>query len=219
MRLLVVSPHPDDETLGAGGTLVEYRKRGWQLFWLNFTDMEVKYGYEHKAVSNRKKEIRMVSERYGFSGVRNLKLRPAGLDTYSQHKLVKMVSEFMNEVKPDTVILPFRNDAHSDHRIVFDAAYSCTKIFRYSYLRRILMMEILSETDFAPAGPVFVPNFFVDISDSIDKKISIMKIYSGQLQKTPFPRSENAIRSLAVCRGASAGCLCAEGFQIIKEIG
>ena len=81
------------------------------------------------------------------------------------------------------------------------------------------MMEIVSETDFAPVASGFVPNYFVDITSFIEKKIRIMRLYKGQMKRPPFPRSERTLRALAAYRGAAAGCLYAESFRIVKEIG
>ena len=81
-------------------------------------------------------------------------------------------------------------------------------------------METLSETEFAPSTKEdsFVPNMFVDITDFIDRKIEIMKIYKGEFDDHPFPRSERNIRALATFRGATAGCEYAESFMMLKEI-
>ena len=82
------------------------------------------------------------------------------------------------------------------------------------------MMETLSETEFAPAliESAFIPNVFIDISDYIDKKIEIMKIYKGELMPSPLPRSINTIKSLAAFRGSSISANYAEAFMLLKEI-
>ena len=42
MKIVVVSPHPDDESLGAGGLIAKHKKAGDQVFWINITDVEEK---------------------------------------------------------------------------------------------------------------------------------------------------------------------------------
>ena len=118
------------------------------------------------------------------------------------------------------IYFPFKGDAHSDHKYIFDAAYSCTKSFRYSFIKKIYMMEVLSETEFAISAndSGFIPNVFVDISRYIDKKIKIMNVYESELGKHPFPRSEKNLRALATFRGATSGCDYAESFMLLKEI-
>ena len=82
-----------------------------------------------------------------------------------------------------------------------------------------MMMETPSETDFAQsAGGGFVPNVFVDISNQFERKLKILRVFEGQLQPHPFPRSERNIKALATVRGATAGCEYAESFMLLKEI-
>jgi len=82
------------------------------------------------------------------------------------------------------------------------------------------MYECISETEFAPQlhEKVFIPNYFVDISDFFKKKLKIMQVYESELGEHPFPRSLRNIEALATFRGASVGVEYAESFQIIKII-
>jgi LmbE family N-acetylglucosaminyl deacetylase len=219
-RILVISPHPDDETLGCGGTLLRYKKMGSRIFWMNIADRREEYEFSKQEVIQGEKETETVRSMYDFDKFINLSLRPMFLDTYPLNEIISEVSGVINSVKPDTVILPFSGDTHSDHRVVFQAAYPCTKVFRYPFIKRILMMEIISETDFAPpvSGSCFIPNYFVDISEFIDKKLEIMKKYKGEMGAHPFPRSGKNIRALAVQRGAQSGCKYAEGFMLLKAV-
>jgi LmbE family N-acetylglucosaminyl deacetylase len=134
--------------------------------------------------------------------------------------LVPKISEIFTKVEPEIVYTMNRSDAHSDHRIIFDAIAACTKSFRHPYLKRLLMYECISETEFAPSLPerVFQPNYFVDISDYLLSKLDIMKVYESEIGIHPFPRSLKNIESLATFRGASVGVEYAEAFQLVKFI-
>ena len=112
-----------------------------------------------------------------------------------------------------------RSDVHSDHRIAFQAIYSCTKSFRKPFIERILMYETLSETEFVPAlsENVFIPNVFVDISNYMDKKLEIMQIYKSEIMEGNLPRSLNAIKMLAAFRGSRIGTDYAEAFMLLFE--
>ena len=142
------------------------------------------------------------------------------LDDTILFELVNKISLIFQELQPETIYVMNRSDAHSDHRIVFDAVMSCTKSFRYPYVKKVFMYECLSETEFAPILPerVFQPNYFVDISDFLNKKIEIMKIFDSELGEHPFPRSIKNIEALATVRGATIGVNYAEAFQMIKFI-
>ena len=96
---------------------------------------------------------------------------------------------------------------------------SCSKWFRYPFLRRLLLYETLSETEFVSGmgSFKFQQNVFINISCFLENKIQIMKIYDDEMGAFPFPRSEKAIRSLSAIRGSMVGCEAAESFVLIKE--
>ena len=215
--ILVVAPHPDDETLGAGGLLLKYRVIGWNINWLILTNMKEEYGWRKDQITKRNIEIQKVTDQYSFDNVFNLELEPAGLDKYPKSDLLKMVSSIITDIKPHTVIIPWKSDPHTDHQIAYQLMISATKSFRYPYIKRVLAMEILSETNFGEMEDLH-PNYFVDISEYLDKKIEIMKIYESELGEHPYPRSVDSIKSLAILRGSQAGCKYAEAFKIIKWI-
>ena len=216
MNVLVISPHPDDETLGAGGTLLKFKDQGHKLYWLNVTNMKTEYGYKQERVDERNVEIESVKDAYSFDGFWNLELEPAGVDKYETGELVSKFKDVFEKVKPELLLIPYRFDVHSDHRVIFDAVFSCTKSFRAPYLKTVLSMEILSETDQAQQESGFVPNVFINIAGYVERKIEIMKIYKSEIDKAPFPRNENAIRGLAAYRGATGYYNSCESFYLVK---
>jgi lmbE-like protein len=215
-KILVVAVHPDDETLGCGGTLLKHKHNGDEIYWLICTKIDE--GSDYYDV--RENEIKQASDIYKFDGVFSLGLKTMRVDEYSMSDLIGKISKVINEVKPNIIFLPFKSDVHSDHRKIFEASYSCTKSFRYPFIKKIYMMETISETEFAPSAKddAFVPNSFVDISNYLDKKIEIMKIFKSEIEEHPFPRSERNLRALATLRGATCGCEYAESFMLLKEI-
>ena len=113
-----------------------------------------------------------------------------------------------------------RSDAHSDHRYTFEAVAACTKSFRYPFVKKVCVYETLSETEFGMRldDSGFKPNMWVNITDYLDRKIEIMKIFESELGNHPFPRSVENIISLAKLRGSTANTDAAECFVILKEI-
>ena len=215
-KVLVIAVHPDDETLGCGGTLLKHKSNDDEIHWLICTTIDENNAY----YQTRENEIDKVKSMYEFDSVKNLRLKTMQVDEYTVSELISKISKVINEVKPNIVYLPFKGDVHSDHRAIFEASYSCTKSFRYPFVKKIYMIETLSETEFAPSTKEdsFVPNVFVDISKFMDKKIDILKVFESEIAPHPFPRSERNIRALATLRGATAGCEYAESFVLLKEI-
>jgi LmbE family N-acetylglucosaminyl deacetylase len=219
-KVIVISAHPDDETLGAGGTLLKHISEGDDINWLIVTHVYEEQGFSKDRVVSRQSEIEKVSKIFGFSNVYKLGHPTMKLNDTILHELIDQISRIFQNLKPEIIYVMNRSDAHSDHRIVFDAVVSCTKSFRYPYIKKVLMYECLSETEFAPTLPekVFQPNYFVDISNFLEKKVEIMQIFVSELGEHPFPRSIKNIEALAIHRGATAGVNYAEAFQIIKFI-
>jgi LmbE family N-acetylglucosaminyl deacetylase len=219
-KVLAIAVHPDDETLGCGGSLLRHKDEGDKIFWCIVTAISEELEFSANSVKKRAKEIEQVSQLYDFDGVDQLGLPATQLDTIPRKILVNAIADIIQKIKPNILYLPHKHDVHSDHQTVFQAAYSCTKAFRYPFIKRILMTETLSETEFAPAtaDSVFLPNFFVDISDFIEKKIEILKHFEGEVSKHPFPRSVRNIKALASLRGATVGVEYAEGFMLLREI-
>ncbi len=219
-KILVVAAHPDDETLGAGGTILKHKVNGDNVSWLIVTNIQEEYGYNKSQIKSREKEIDIVSKKYNFDNVYKLEIPTSTLSSSSLSNLIPSISDIFNDLKPEVIYTMNRSDAHSDHRIIFDAVMSCTKSFRFPYVKSVLMYECISETEFAPSlnEKVFQPNYYVDISKYLEKKLEIMSVYKSELGEHPFPRSLQNIKALATVRGALAGVKYAEAFQLIKFI-
>ena len=219
-NIVVISAHPDDEILGVGGTLLKHKKNGDKIYWLITTNIFENQGFSKERICSRQKEIKKISEALEVEKLFMLNYPTMSLSTSTLIEMVAKISKIFTEIEPEIVYCLNRSDAHSDHRITFDAVMACTKSFRYPFIKQVLMYECISETEFAPQLPekVFIPNYFVDISSFLEEKMNLMKIYESELGEHPFPRSLKNIEALATFRGASIGVEYAEGFQLIKYI-
>ncbi|PSL48949.1 LmbE family N-acetylglucosaminyl deacetylase [Chitinophaga niastensis] len=219
-KVIVISAHPDDEVLGAGGTMLKHVANGDEVHWLIVTNIFIEQGFSQERIDSRQEEITKVGELLNVKNTYKLDYPTMSLTSGSLLTLVPAISKIFQEVKPEIIYCLNRSDAHSDHRIIFDAVAACTKSFRYPYIKQFLMYECISETEFAPALPerVFIPNYYVDITSYLEQKLEIMKVYESELAEHPFPRSLDNISALAHFRGASVGVHYAEAFQLIKFI-
>ncbi|MBC8285594.1 MAG: PIG-L family deacetylase [Nitrospinae bacterium] len=220
MKILVIAPHPDDELLGCGGTLLRRKSEGAILGWVIMTKISEDVGWSKNSVQEREYEIEQVRKGLGVQpeNLFQLGFPTTKLDTFPMGELIAKVSEVFQIFQPDEVFIPHQGDVHSDHRITFETVSACTKWFRYPSVKRVLAYETLSETEFSlDPSRAFQPNVFVDISPYLEQKIELLKIYSSELGAFPFPRSETAIRALAQFRGSSSGFESAEGFKLLTE--
>lgn len=219
-RILVVAPHPDDETLGCGGTLLKHKAAGDSVHWVIFTNIAIEQGFSEERVCSRAEEIDRVSSAYGFDSVHQLGFPTMSLDIFPKMELITALSKVVQSVSAQVMYVPYRNDAHSDHAAVFDACAACTKTFRFPSVRSVRAYETLSETEYGmkPEDRGFRPNLFVDIAKFMDRKLEIMSIYESEMAAFPFPRSEVALQAQAQLRGTQCGTTAAEAFMLLKEI-
>ena len=215
MIVLVIAPHPDDETLGCGGTLLKHSDKGDELHWIVVT----KPGDDYQFKKDREEEKKIVAELYGFKTVTNLGFCVTYTDTVPLSEMIRLLTEAFKKINPEILYVPYRYDIHTDHQVTFDAVASCMKWFRFPFLKKMLVYETISETEFnMRSQDNFSPNVFINIEKYIDKKIQIMKVYSGEMGPFPFPRSGLNIKALATFRGAMSGFKAAEAFMLLKEV-
>ena len=209
-KIVVISVHPDDETLGCGGTIIKHLNKGDEVHCILVT----KGNSEQKAIWNK------VKEAYQFTSVTELDFPELDLMDKSLNELIPPLSKAIATIQPQTIIIPNRSDAHSDHKAIFNAVASCTKAFRYPFIEQVLMMEVISETDFAlplPEGQ-FIANYYVDITKEFEKKQEILKIYESELLPYPQTRNLNTMQALNRYRGSQINAEYAEAFMNLKTI-
>lgn len=220
MRILVTSVHPDDETMGCGGTILRHLEKGDDLFWLILTRAH-EPRWDHKVIEQKGAEVEAVSQSYGFEQTHWLKFLAAQLDAVPRIEVIDEVKRVAREVEPDWVYVVNRSDAHSDHQVGFEAILAAFRPFHQeARVEKILAYECLSSTDAAPPFPegAFLPNVFSDVTPYIDRKVEIMNLYATEIHPEPLPREASAIRALARHRGATIGVEYAEAFMLIREL-
>ena len=221
MRVLVIAPHPDDETLGCGGTLLKHLASGDSVSWVIVTK-----AYEPRwpadVIARREHQIEQVSAAYAFTKRFRLTFPAARLDTVPLEELMSAINEIVKEVKPDWIYTVHAGDIHSDHRVVFEATTAAVKSFNSASkgVQRLLSYETISSTDATPPTPttVFLPNVYCDITPFLERKLEIMSLYEGEVHPYPLPRALESIRALARFRGATIATEYAESFMLLREL-
>jgi len=221
MNILAIAPHPDDETLGCGGTLLKLARSGAEIHWLLVTAAH-KPQFTAAQVARQRRQIEAARRAYPFSSFSWLKLPTTRLERLPRVDIIRGVREVVARLRPDTVFVPHHGDIHSDHLEVFLATQAVLKTFylRAHGVRRVLAYEVPSETDaMVPlAGNAFLPTVFVDITGTFERKLEIMRMFEAELHPEPLPRSPSSIRALARHRGSTIGVEYAEAFSLIREM-
>ena len=218
-KSLFIAVHPDDETLGCGGTILKARSNGEEAHWLILTKANAETSTIKDFPSIQMAYIKEVAAKFCFTSWKQLDFITTNLDQYPTIDLITEISKTIKEIQPNTIYFNHYADVHSDHKVAFEAIYSCTKNFRYPFIEKILLFETLSETEFAPAirNNAFVPNVFNDITPYLEKKLEIMKLFTTEQMEEPFPRALSTIRALARYRGSRIGVEYAEAFTLIFD--
>jgi len=216
-KVLVISAHLDDEVLGCGGTMARHAGDGDELSVLNVCDRSEEHRFDADVVARLRVQANRMCKIIGIGNLIHGKLADEYLDV-SLADVIKPIEEAIEKVKPDIIYTHHRNDVNQDHRAIFNATLVATRSFTYPFIKQVYSFEVLSTTEQAPAslGWGFAPNHFVDIKNTIDRKIRGMKCYKTEIDAFPFPRSEKGIKVLANFRGMQAGFEYAEAFETIR---
>lgn len=216
MDILVIVPHPDDEVLGCGGTIVKHTENGDNVY-LCIATKAYTPDWPEEFIRNREKEIKKSNEILGIKKTYFLNYPTVKLDTILQKELNDSITKIVNRIKPNIAYIPFKGDLNKDHRLLFEASLVALRPLNHK-VKKILSYEILSETEWGQEIEVFKPNVYVDITKTFNKKIEAMKAYKSELKDSPHPRSLEAIEALAKKRGSEVGVKYAESFYLIREI-
>ena len=219
MKILVIAPHPDDEVLGAGGTIAKYTARGDEVYVAVVTKgCEPLFSAE--SVEKVRAECIEVDRLLGVKKTIFMDFPAAMIETVPRYELNDAFIKLVQDIAPQEVYIPHRGDMQLDHKMVVDAAMVALRP-KYKHVpQRILAYETLSETgwDIPNSTNEFIPNVYNDISEFLDKKLEAMSIFSTQLADFPNARSIDSVKALAIYRGATVSLNAAEAFELIREI-
>lgn len=218
-RVLVIAPHPDDEVLGCGGTIVKHML-GSDEVYLCIVTKAYPPEWSEDEIRQRKEEVLRANEILSIRKTHFLDFPTVKLDTIPQKELNEAITRVINEVQPEIVYIPHRGDVNKDHRLVFDAAMVAARPKPGSLIEKVLSYETLSETEWAVpfVENAFIPNVYVDISETLEIKLRAISAYKTELKEFPHPRSLEAISTLAKRRGSTIGVAAAEAFMLIREL-
>jgi LmbE family N-acetylglucosaminyl deacetylase len=219
-RVLIVVAHPDDETIGAGGTIARFSKLGFSVYAASLTNGVGARGWGDFESSLRKKNSMEAAARLGFTWVHQGEFPDNSMDSIPFLDVVRELEKIKKIVEPEIVFTHSNTDLNIDHRIVAAAVLTAWRPTPDSMATDIIAMEIPSATDFAPNGffGSFSPNYSIDITDTWQNKLEALLCYQEEIQPSPYSRSIIGIDALSTLRGHQIGVERAETFEIIRKI-
>ena len=218
MNVLVISAHMDDETLGVGGTIARHVAAGDTVTVCVACKRAYNHQFDPKLVQEEKDAAIQAAKVLGYKDLRFLDLRDELLDERLLDVIVPL-EKCVLEVTPSVVYTHHRGDSNQDHRAVLEASLIACRTISQHKVPRLLSYEVASSTDMGRPFPesAFQPNFYVNVSDCLDRKIEAMKAYTRELREFPHPRSIKGIEILAQKRAWRSGFQPPEAFMIIRD--
>ena len=219
LNLIVVS-HPDDEILGCGGTCTLLAEKGevvQPIILCGQVEARNRKPTNQKLYIDMKNANKSLEFKKPILGdFPNIKM-----NNVDHLEIVKYIEEYIKELNPKRIFTHHSSDLNDDHKQVSESCQVASRFFQRNNLstnlKMICLMETLSSTEWSYSStyPNFAPNYFVDITSVIDKKLIALSKYTNVMREAPHPRSEHVLKGHAAYRGAQCGSMYAEAFELI----
>lgn len=199
-NILVIAAHPDDEVLGCGGTMAKLSEEGNYVYTLIMGEgktsrSEVRNREEKsEEIDELKKEIKEANEILGVKETYIEDLPDNRFDSMDLLDIVKVIEKYKNKIKPDIIFTHFANDMNIDHQLLTKAVLTATRPVPSEIVKEVYSFEILSSTEWN-YPLTFQPDFYVDVTKFMDKKIEAMNKYQSELREYPHTRSLEGIKT------------------------
>lgn len=222
--ILILAAHPDDEVLGCGGTIAKLVDQG-SIVHVAFLADGV-FSREGDKVSRqeelciRRAAAQKACDILGVNSVSFGDFPDNRMDTVALLDIIRVVGELIAEHLPDTVFTHHAGDVNIDHRRLHEAVVTACRPQQGHPVKTLLCFEVPSSTEWQlPASaPAFMPNWFIDISITLDRKLAALEAYVDELRSWPHPRSRQGVEHLAHWRGATVGVDAAEAFILGRQL-
>jgi LmbE family N-acetylglucosaminyl deacetylase len=223
---LIIAAHPDDEVLGCGATIARLADEGWAVHVVIVAEGATSRNTKRDPVkhveelSELARCAEMAKHILGTKSVKLLSLPDNRMDGMERLDVVKIVEAEIEHHRPAMVLTHHAGDVNVDHGVIHDAVITACRPQPGHSVKTLLFFEVPSSTEWRPAasGMQFAPDYFYDVTNSIDRKLDALKAYAPEMREFPHPRSIKAVEHLARWRGATIGCEVAEAFMLGRII-
>lgn len=219
--ILVIAAHPDDETLGVGGTIARLSSAGKEVDIAIVTDgSSAQFGDDKQARERRDRHFQSACDVMGVRHAHRLSFPDMRLDRVAHIEVNEALAGLIADHGYDTIFVHHHGDVNMDHRKIFDSALVATRPMPGCCVRRVLTYYVDSSSEWgaAAAHRFFVPHAWVDITDTIKTKLRALSCYEDELRASPHPRSLEMVEARARSTGATVGVSFAEAFAVVRSV-
>lgn len=219
MRVLVFAAHPDDDVLGMGGTIALHVRQGDEVRIVCVTDgSSTQYPDDAEIRARKEGEAVAAAAALGVRDYVHLDLPDMRLDTLAHVEVNRVVEEHVHSTGAE-LVYTVQPDVNRDHRALFDSVAVATRPTPGQTARRVLTYAPTSSTEWTPAPTNwFVPNWFVDVSDTMAQKLEAFACFETEARPFPHPRNAEGLEAHARFFGATVGCRYAEPFVLVRSV-
>ena len=216
-NILVIAAHPDDEVIGAGGTIAAHAARGDSVFIAILTEgASVQFPGDADKIALKKEQALKVAGLLGARDVFTGDFPDQRLDVTPLLDVTRFIEGVARKVQPSVIYTHHFADLNADHRIAYEVAAVTARPFSLPSFERLLCYSVDTLTHAGQTPPQF--NYYADISETLELKLRAMQVYETEVRDFPHPRSLEALRCAAMRNGAAMGLRAAEVFQSVLEV-
>jgi len=216
--VLVVAAHPDDEVLGCGGTIARHVSAGDGVHVLIVAQgVMARRNAARGDLEAHREAARRACDILGVTSLTLGDYPDNRLDSVDRLEITRFIETHILETSPHTVYTHHYGDANVDHRRAAECVLTACRPLPGASVKRVLLFETPSSTEWGSPAQPFTPNWFVDISATLDRKLAAVREYAGELRDFPHPRSEDGVTHLASWRGDTAGVPAAGAFFLARS--
>jgi len=215
-KIQVIAAHPDDEVLGCGATIARHARSGDRVQVVFVAD-----GFSSRDNGiDRSVHAKEASKVLGCEAPTFLNFPDNQLDTVALLNIVKKIEKVIENFQPNIIYTHHLGDLNIDHQIVHKAAITACRPQPNFCVKEIYSFETLSATHWQSPSMknVFNPNYFVDVSDFMDKKIKALQCYDNEMREVPHARSYGSVENLSKFRGSLVGVKNSEAFCVERIV-
>jgi len=219
--VLVIAAHPDDETIGCGGTILKHIDNGDTVNIITLTDgVSSRDSLSGSDKKERNKAANNAIKLLGANWVGCGTFPDNNMDSIPILQIIKFIESFKKKYYPNIIYTHSPSDLNIDHGVASMATLTAFRPEPTEKYDEIRFFEVASSSDFSvkQLNKKFEPNLFVNIDNFLEIKIEALECYDEEIRDYPHSRSYKKIEALAEYRGAQSGMNFAEAFEVVRKI-